>query len=107
MTIQRQNQHQMTKIIFNDISIDVSDEHIIHYLHNHPRIVVETDVIHGIIRDEKNNILTQFLSGDRFVYVKGNFSPVLHSLANLYSSKRIIFHTSQKDACMRCRHRNH
>ena len=95
------------KIIFKDIPIDVSDEDIINYLRNHPGIVLKTDVIHGRIRDEKNNILTQFLSGDRFVYVKGNFSPVLHSHANLNSSKCRILHTSQKNACMRCRHRNH
>ena len=65
---------------------------------------MKTDAIHGRIRDEKSNILTQFLSGDRFVYVKGNFSPVLPSLANLNSSKCRIFHTSPKNACMRCRH---
>ena len=95
------------KITFKDIPIDVSDEDIINYLRNHPGIVLKTDVIHGIIRDEKNNVLTQLLSGDRCVYVKGNFSPVLHSHANLNSSNCRILHTSQKNACMRCRHRNH
>ena len=62
------------------------------YLRNHPGIVLKTDVIHGRIRDEKNNILTQFLSGDRFVYVKGNFSPVLLSHVDLNSSKCRILH---------------
>ena len=57
---------------------------------------MKTDVIHGRIRDEKNNMLTQFLSGDRFVYVKGKFSPALHSLANINSGRCRIFHASQK-----------
>ena len=48
------------KSIFKDIPIDVSDEDIKHYIHNHPGIIVKTDVIHGRIRDENNNILTQF-----------------------------------------------
>ena len=95
------------KILFKDIPIDISDEDILRYLHNHPGIVVKTDVIHGRIRDEKNNMLTQFLSGDRFVYVKGKFSPALHSLANINSGRCRIFHASQKNACMRCRHHNH
>ena len=95
------------KIVFKDIPIDVSDEDVIQYFQNHPGIVVKTAVIHGQIRYDKNNILTQFLTGDRFVYVKGNFSPVLPSLANLNSTKCRIFHTSQKNVCMRCRHLNH
>ena len=97
----------MKKKFFKDILIDVSDEDIIHYLHNHPGIVVKTDVIHGRIRDENNNILTFFSSGDRFVYVNGNVSSVIHSLSNINSSKCRILHTSPKNACMRCRHLNH
>ena len=38
--------------------MEVSNEYIIHYLHNHPGI--KTEVIHGRIRDEINNILTHF-----------------------------------------------
>ena len=50
---------------------------------------------------------TKFLSRYRFGYVKGKFSPALHSFANINSGKCRIFHESQKNACMRCRQLNH
>ena len=87
--------------------VDRKQQDIIHYVHNQPGIIVRTDVIHGRIRDENNNMLTQFLICDKCVYVICNFSPVLHSLANLNSSKCRILHTSPKNACMRCIHLNH
>ena len=95
------------KITFKDIPIDVSDKDIMDYLKSHNGIVIKSGVIHGRIRDDKNNVLTQFLSGDRFVFVKGNFSPVLPSSANLNSNRCRIWHISQKHACMRCRHTSH
>ena len=61
------------KITFKDIPIDVSDKDIIDYLKSHNGIVIKSGVIHGRIRDDKNNVLTQFLSGDRFIFDKGNF----------------------------------
>ena len=55
---------------------------------------MKTDIIHGLIRDEKNNMLSQLLFCDRLVYV--TFSPVLHSLDNLNYSKCRIMPTSKK-----------
>ena len=95
------------KITFKDMPIDVSDKDITDYLKSHNGIVIKSGVIHGRIRNDKNNVLTQFLSGDRFVFVKGNFSPVLPSSANLNSIRCRIWHTPQKHACIRCRHTSH
>ena len=44
--------------------------------------MVKTGIIPARLLDNENR-LTPFLSGDRFVYVKGNFSSVLHPSAIL------------------------
>ena len=59
------------KIVFRDIPIGVRDDEILEFLNKQPGIVLKTDVINGRIRD--NDRLTQFLSGEKFVYVKGKF----------------------------------
>ena len=68
--------------------------------------MAKTGIIAGRLRD-KNNKLTQYLSGDRIVYVKGNFSPVLHTFANINNNKCKIWHQSQQMACQRCRRLGH
>ena len=68
--------------------------------------MVKTGVIAGRLRD-KNNKLTQYLLGDRIVYVKGNFSPVLHTFANINNNKCQISHQSQQMACQLCRRLGH
>ena len=82
--------------------LDLKDECILQYLNNQEGMTVKTGVIAGRLRD-KNNNLTQYLSGDRIVYVKGNFSPVLHTVATINNNKCKIWHQSQKLACQRCR----
>ena len=69
---------------------------------NNTGITIKTGVIAGRLRD-KNSKLTQYLSGNRIVYVKGNFSPVLHSFANINNNTSKIWHQSQHLACQRCR----
>ena len=41
------------------------------------------------------------------MYVKGNFSPVLHTFANINNNKCKILHQSQQRACQRCRRLDH
>ena len=89
------------KIVFRDVPFDLKDEDILQFLNN-KGIMIKTGVIAGRLRD-KNSKLTQYLSGDRIVYVKGNFSPVLHSFANINNNKCKILHQSQHLACQRCR----
>ena len=57
-------------ILFRDIPIGVSDDVIMGFLHSQPVIIVKTGVIPARLRDHENK-LTAFLSGDRFVYVRG------------------------------------
>ena len=94
------------KILFKDIPIGVSDDDLLSFLRSQEGIIVKTGIIPARLRDNENR-LTPFLSGDRFVYVKGNFSPVLHPSAILGGSKCKVLHKSQHEACLRCRHLNH
>ena len=94
------------KILFRDIPIGVSDDDIMGFLHSQPGIIVKTGVIPARLRDHENK-LTTFLSGDRFVYVRGNFSPALHPTAIMGGSKCRVLHKSQYDACLRCRNLDH
>ena len=94
------------KIIFKDLPLWVSDTDVIKFLEKQPGIIIKTGVISARLRDH-NNKLTQYYSGDRFVFVKGNFSPVLHNSAIIENHKCRIFHKSQEQACSRCRKIGH
>ena len=94
------------KIVFRDVPFNVHDQDILQYLHNQPGVFVKTGVMAAKLRD-KNNKLTNYLSGDRFVYVKGKFSPALPTIATLSSAKCKVWHKSQTEVCQRCRHFGH
>ena len=89
------------KIMFRDLPFSVKDSAILQYLEKQKGITVKTGVIHSRIRDQQNK-LTRFCSGDRFVYVKGQFSHALHTTAMVESHRCRILHKSQFDACIRC-----
>ena len=50
------------------------------YLRDQPQLTIRSNVITGKIRNS-NNELTDFLNGDRYVYVEQGFSPVLDQQA--------------------------
>ena len=94
------------KIEFKDIPLSVNGKEILEFLNDQPGIVVKSGVIASRIRDNENK-LTPFYTGDRFVYVKGLFSPALHNIELIDHNKCRIWHKSQGVACMRCRQIDH
>ena len=94
------------KILSRDLPFSVTNDAILNYLNKQPGIAVKSSVIAAKIRDE-NNELTQYYSGDRFVFVKGNFSPALPSNGLVDYHKCRIWHKSQEKACFRCRNFGH
>ena len=68
------NTTQIIHILNQNISLD--------YLDAQPGIKVKSIVINAKLRDSRNN-LTRFYFGQRFVYVKGNFSPVLSGVSRI------------------------
>ena len=81
------------KIIFRDFPIDASDDCILDYLDAQSGIKVKSTVIHAKLRDSRNN-LTRYYSGERFVYVKGNFSPALNPIVMISNYKFRVWHKS-------------
>ena len=62
------------KIVFKDLPLDMPNEEILKFLETeHPHIIIRSNVILARVPSRDNN-LTQFLSGDRVVYVKQGFS---------------------------------
>ena len=94
------------KIVFKDLPRAVDDATIINFLNDQPGIFVKSCVIWARIRDD-NNKLTSLYSGDRFVFVKGLFSPALPVTALLDYNKARIWRKSQEKACLRCRQIDH
>ena len=70
------------KVVFKDIPFSVNDKEIIKLLSDQPGITVKSGVISARIRDNDNK-LTPFYNGDKFVYVKGLFSPSIHKLGDI------------------------
>ncbi len=94
------------KVLFKDLPFWVKDDTIIDFLGSQPDIIVKSGVISARLRDYNNN-LTPFYSGDRFVFVRGKFSPALHQTALIEYNTCRVWHKSQELACKRCRMPGH
>ena len=94
------------KIIFLDVPFDCNNSHIMNYLRTQPQIRIRSDVITGKIRNA-NNELTEFLNGDRYVYVEAGFSPVLEQETTINGHTCRIWHSNQAMKCKRCSGDNH
>ena len=94
------------KVVFKDIPFSVNDKEIIKFLNDQPGITVKSGVISARIKDNDNK-LTPFYNGDKFVYVKGLFSPSIHNTCLIDNNKCRIWHKSQDKSCARCRHTDH
>ena len=80
--------------------------HIKNYLRTQPQIRIRSDVITGKIRNA-NNELTEFLNGDRYVYVEAGFSPDLEQEATINGHTCRIWHSNQAMKCKRCSEDDH
>ena len=94
------------KIVFKDLPQDVSNNAILEFPKDQPGIHVKSGVIFSRIRDG-DNILTPFCTGDRFVYVSGNYSHALHSTTIIDHNKCPVWHKAQEMSFTRCRRTDH
>ena len=63
---------------------------------NHPHVVPRSNVILGCIPLWHNQNLSAFYNGERIIYVKGAFHPVLPTSATISGHACKIWHTNQK-----------
>ena len=95
------------RVLFKDLPFHVSDNDILDYLYSTPEVKLQNKkVIPARIRNQKSE-LTPYLSGDRFIYVRGDFRRVLPSVISINNQKCRVYHQSQDLACSRCRYLGH
>ena len=90
------------KIVFRDLPLDFPGDDVIKHLEdNYPHIVIRSDVIRSRIPSRDNN-LTSFYNGDRIIYVKEGFFPVLPEDTSISGAPCKVWHPNQKIFCERC-----
>ena len=71
------------KVLFLNVPFHVSDDDLLKYMHSLPDMKVQTKrIIPARLRNNKRE-LTPYLSGDRFLYVKGDFRRILSPLISI------------------------
>ena len=94
------------KIVFRNVPPSIHNNTFLQFLDDQPGVIIKSKVVSGKIRNERNE-LTNYYSGERIVYVKGDFSPVLPMYTDIGTHKIRVWHSAQYDACKRCRHIDH
>ena len=90
------NNVQNERIVFKDIPVWESDQLIYNYLIDFPNV----DPV-GAVQFSKSPY-SNFMNGDRFIYVRGQFSPPFERNVMLGDYPVRIWHTSQSRSCLRC-----
>ena len=95
------------KVLFKNVPFHVSDDELLKYMYSSPDMYVHTKrIIPARLRNKKRE-LTPYLSGDRFLYVRGDFRRVLPSMISISNHKCRVIHQSQELACRRYRFLGH
>ena len=94
------------KIVFKDIPLSDPNgtELIEDYLRQHPHITVTSNVCYSRIKRDNRN--TPYRSGERYVYVKADFSPSLPENTQIGHYNTRVWHQSQEVFCKRCNKAN-
>ena len=76
------------KVLFKNVPFHVCDDDLLHYVYSLPDIKVQTKRIIPARQRNRNRELTPYLSGDRFLYVRGdcplNSYLYIHWILNKY-----------------------
>ena len=90
------------KITLRDLPMDMPSDEIIKFFEdNYPYIIIRSEAIRSRIPSRTNN-LTTFYNGDRVVYVKEGFFPVLPREVIISGVPCKIWHPHQELYCKRC-----
>ena len=93
-------------IIFRDLPLTFDNKHIVTHLKaNYPEIYLRSNIINGKVRNS-NNELTDYLNGDRYIYVRQGFAALPKELT-IGEQRCRVWHTSQSNKCKRCRMDGH
>ena len=84
------------RVLFKDIPLLESSNLIYDFLDEHPQV----EPVGGVKFSFSRN--TEYANGDRFIYVRGEFTPPLEKTATLGEHRVRIWHASQSRSCERC-----
>ena len=93
-------------IMFRDVPLSVNDADIVKILHEHTKLKIRSPVISDRIRDHNNRYI-DCLNGNRHVYAKAGFLPVLPGVATIGDYKCRIYYATQSITCIRCHEEGH
>ena len=92
--------------IFN-LPIHIPNEVIMNFFeHNYPHVVTRSNVIMARI-PAPGNTLSPYFSGDRIIYAKEGFWPVLPKLLRIDGEPCKLWHKNQEIHCKRCESHEH
>ena len=87
------------KVLFKNVPFHVRDEDLLHYIYSNPDMKVQTNRIIPARLRNRNRELTPYLSGDRFLHVRGDLRRVLPPLISINNHSVRVIHQSQDLAC--------
>ena len=94
-------------VLFKNVPFHVRDDDLLHYIYSNPDMRVQTNHIIPTRLRNRNRELTPYLSGDRFLYVRGDLRRVLPPLISINNHSVRVIHQAQDLACNRCRYFGH
>ena len=71
------------KVLFKNVTFHVRDDDLLHYIYSNPDMKVQTKRIIPARLRNRNRELTPYLSGDRFLYVRGDLRIVLPPIISI------------------------
>ena len=87
------------KIVICELPCDIENKDVIAYIEqNFPHVIIRSGVILTRIPSRENN-LTQYYNGDRVIYAKQGFYPVLPIYSQINGINCKIWHTHQEMFC--------
>ena len=95
------------KVLFKNVPFHVHDDDLLHYIYSNPDMKVQTKCIIPARLRNRNRELTPYLSGDRFLYVRGDLRRVLPPIISINNHNACVIHQAQDLACNRCRYFGH
>ena len=91
------------KIVIKGLPLELENCCISDFLSLYPQIETRSHVMYSKEKYTSDNTFSPFYNGERYIFVKENFTPPLPKEAIVANHHCQIFHRTQKLWCLRCR----
>ena len=95
------------KIVFKGLPFEFQNYHITEFLKKFSQIEPRSNILFAREKNQDNELFSLYLNGERYIFVKGNFTPPLPKEVRINDRHCQIWHRSQKSWCLRCNSNNH